>query len=354
MKRLLIINRAQFGYHIDTFKYCKFLNDRFHITYLCFDYGLPKIYNDNIDIIYISRHGNIVFRWMRLIISIFYMKRKNFDILFFVYFVGVSFSRFFYPNNSLILDIRTGSVSSNMLLNSIKNFLIKIECLFFQNISIVSKNLAKSIGLKNFYELPLGGEVFSFNPKDFSNIKLLYVGTLENRNIIECVKGFHQFISKNPECDINFTIIGDGPNNERSELIKFIDDNAINKYVHVLGYIPNEKLHKYFQISNVGISFIPTTKYYQNQPPTKTFEYLLSGLPVIATKTKENLRWLKEEHGFFIEDNADSFKLALDQLYNDLDRFNGIDIRNEYLNCTWKNIVNIQLIPLLEKLLKNK
>jgi hypothetical protein len=46
-KKLLIINKIQFGYHTDTFKYCQYLKDEFDITYICFDAKEIKI-NDGL------------------------------------------------------------------------------------------------------------------------------------------------------------------------------------------------------------------------------------------------------------------------------------------------------------------
>lgn len=39
------------------------------------------------------------------------------------------------------------------------------------------------------------------------------------------------------------------------------------------------------------------TEYYDSQPPTKTFEYALSGLYVLATKTRENEKVITNDNG---------------------------------------------------------
>ena len=40
---LLIISQDQFGYLTDTFKYCRYLQTDFRITYVGWEYGLPAI-----------------------------------------------------------------------------------------------------------------------------------------------------------------------------------------------------------------------------------------------------------------------------------------------------------------------
>lgn len=36
-KKLLIINKDPFRYHVDTYKYCQYLRDRYDITYICIE-----------------------------------------------------------------------------------------------------------------------------------------------------------------------------------------------------------------------------------------------------------------------------------------------------------------------------
>ena len=35
--KIVIINKTQFGYHTDYYKYCEYLKDDYDITFLCFD-----------------------------------------------------------------------------------------------------------------------------------------------------------------------------------------------------------------------------------------------------------------------------------------------------------------------------
>jgi nucleoside-diphosphate-sugar epimerase len=63
--------------------------------------------------------------------------------------------------------------------------------------------------------------------------------------------------------------------------------------------------HIYFDIHNIGVSYIPMLKCFDNQPPTKTFEYLLSGMPVIATATNANKDIINDVNGVLINDNSE-------------------------------------------------
>jgi hypothetical protein len=97
------------------------------------------------------------------------------------------------------------------------------------------------------------------------------------------------------------------------------------------------------------VSFVPITPWYNNQPPTKTFEYLLAGLPVIATKTHENEKVLKDEPlSELINDDVDSFMNAIIGIKAKLS--NGIErsyFQTKYKSYAWEQVVNDSFIPLV-------
>ena len=106
----------------------------------------------------------------------------------------------------------------------------------------------------------------------------------------------------------------------------------------------------YFEESNVGISFVPCTKYYDCQPPTKTFEYLLYGLPVIATNTTENNIIINSSNGLLIKDSSASFCEAIELLISK--SYNNSLIQNDSIKYSWEKIVEIYFLPLIEKINK--
>ena len=65
--KLLIIAQHQFGYHSDTYYYCKHLDRRFRISYICWDYGQKKLHLEGVRVVYISRQGNLLTRNLRFI-----------------------------------------------------------------------------------------------------------------------------------------------------------------------------------------------------------------------------------------------------------------------------------------------
>ena len=183
---------------------------------------------------------------------------------------------------------------------------------------------------------------------NFNQIKLLYVGTLYNRNIIETVKGINLFVKKYPDVPITYDIIGSGFENEIEELNDYIKNNNLSTICRAHGRIPYTELKPFFDKCNIGVSYIPITDYYQYQPPTKTYEYALSGMAVIATKTISNESVVNEKNGILINDNPEAFMSALEKLLIKKREFNSRVIIESVEDYRWEKIVEKYFVPIIE------
>ena len=125
MRQILFVNQSQFGYHIDYVKYCEYLKNHYKVSYICWDYNRPKISQSGIEIIYISREGNILSRNWRFIKKILEeISNREYNIIYSHYFKGVSILPILdRKKNNFHLDIRTGNVSPR----SIKRFIFGIN-----------------------------------------------------------------------------------------------------------------------------------------------------------------------------------------------------------------------------------
>jgi len=325
MKNILIVTKAQYGYHIDPYKFGYYLKKNFEITHLSWDFGLPKIKIEGIRTKYITREGNKAIRYMRFLTQINQeIRTGKYDLVFVVYFIGCSFLLRKNPGVPFNIDVRTATDTNSKFTNKWKDDLLKWECSQFENLSILSHGLAEKLGFKKYHFLPLGGERFCDNNKTFEQIHLLYVGTLENRNLLTFIRGLHHFLQSRDTSfpSLSFTIIGDGPGNERRELDEYIRLNSLNDTIETTGYIHNDQLNTYFEKANIGVSYVPITPYYTHQPPTKTYEYLLSGLPVLATATIENAKIIDDSCGVLIQDNEEDIERGLFSMVKQLKNFN--------------------------------
>lgn len=350
-KKLLILTTQQFGYLTDTFKYCQYASEEFDITYVCWNHLRPKMDVPGVNLKYVSRKGSLPVRNFRLLKAFNTEIKKKYDAVFVNYSRGISLVKFLNPSKKIIFDIRTLSVSPSHLRRWSYNFFLKLESLFFTKVSIVSDDIARNIGIKNYFLLPLGADPIASPASKTDNLHLLYVGTLRNRDIIKCVKGFHAYCRKSFDKQAKFTIVGDSTHDELVEIKKYVADSGLEDQVFLTGRIPHNELETYFGQANVGVSFIPMTKYYDCQPPTKTFEYLLSGIPVIATKTRANEEILKNSpHSVLINDDENEFANAVSYFKNNASNVNSAAIAANAQAFSWKSIIHKQFVPMVRKI----
>ncbi|WP_273566613.1 glycosyltransferase [Maribacter halichondriae] len=352
-KRLLILGFWQFGYTTAVFKHCEFSRDEFDITYLGWDYEDPKIELPGIKVLYVSRKSNIIVRNLRLLHKAHKEIQKGYDIVFANYIKGISLVRLLNPKTKFILYVITMGVTYSKLKRWLFDTMVKLELRAFKNIVLINSGLAKKLRVNKYDILTMGGNCFSKKEKSFDKLSLLYVGTLGNRNVINCVKGFHRFITENnalkEDETSRFVIVGDTLQNELKEIRQYVKENKLENYIFTPGFIHQEGLYPYFEEANIGVAYVPITPYFQNQPPTKTYEYLVSGLPVIATATAANSEIVLPVAGELVKDNAESFYEGLKKMNQRKSEFTSEKIKKLYSEDTWERMVRTKFIPLIHK-----
>jgi glycosyltransferase involved in cell wall biosynthesis len=353
MKKLIIINQDQFGHHIDTYYYCKYLKDDYDIVYICWEHGLSKITMDGVRVVFVSRKGNFLVRSMRFLRQALGQIDDKRAIVFIKYFKGVSLAlRLLRPTHCFVLDIRTGSVHKNPIVRKFQDARLKFETRFFRHVTVNSQSLAEKLGIAHkAHILPVGADIISSADRAFDKLYLLYVGTLFNRNMDVTIHGFKQFYEEfKNQIPLSYTIIGAGPNSEEQALRKLVAQYGLEEIVNIIGAIPHPQLKPYFDAANIGVSYVPLTDYYDCQPVTKTFEYLLSGMPVIATRTTENKKVIDQKNGVLVGETAEEFYFGLKKIFENRASINSEKIRTSSMDYTWEKIVQENLKVYFENL----
>jgi glycosyltransferase involved in cell wall biosynthesis len=260
----------------------------------------------------------------------------------------------FCRSNKTVLDIRSGFLKENKFFRSIGNFYLLFQSLFFDGAIILSESLRKKLSVsgKKSIIVPLGSEIFFTGDHNYNSLNLFYVGSLNNRNIIETISGLHLFLKtkEGEKIKVNYSIVGFGAPFEIAKILNCIADLELSETVKYLGRKTSEELTPYFEHSNIGIVFVPRTPWYDCQPVTKLYEYTLSGMPVIATNTFENSRIVNKTNGVLIDDTSKDFCNGLLTIYNNRNFYNSAEIRRTVESFTWENIVNTTLKPFLERI----
>jgi glycosyltransferase involved in cell wall biosynthesis len=297
--------------------------------------------------------GNKLFRSFRFMREALKLFDRDPDIVFIKYFKVISTAlRLCGPSYNYVLDIRTGAIKENRFKRIMYDLRLRLESKLFRNITVISESLAHKLNLSHkAHILPLGADVISGVDKNFKELRLLYVGTFSNRNMEITLQGFKKFYDEfGSKVDISYTIIGSGPNNEEQKLQEMVDEYGLTDIITIKGRIPHNQLKPFFDTHNIGITYVPLTEYYDVQPVTKTFEYLLSGMAVIGTHTSENAKVINSGNGILIGDSEHDFYNGLIKLYHTKNNFSSKKIRNASLTYTWKNIVQSNLLSYLESI----
>lgn len=351
-QRLLIINKHQLGTLTDVYKWCYYLREDYDVTLLCFDIGIPKVNIEGVHIEYVDYHGSLKARGIR------YILRVLWHILWFkgkiivVYFEHCDIFKLIFPFRKMILDIRTLSISPDMEKRKKTDEAIISACKRYDMVSVISEGVRNKIGNigHKVYILPLGADCISCASKNYATLKLIYVGTFNGRQLDKTIEGMSLFCKKFPNVSVTYDIIGSGDHDELETYRRLTDLLHLNDVITFHGRITNHLLAPYFDRTTIGVSFVPITDYYNNQPPTKTFEYILSGLYTIATATDANREVITSDNGILIQDTPEDFARALETIYQKKGTLNERRIRNSLDNYQWKNIVDKYLKPILSQI----
>jgi hypothetical protein len=350
--KILIISPGQFGSHNGTYQYCKVLSNIYSVTYFGFNENRPEIHLNNLHVIHLERKNNAFFSKIYYIVSLKnYLNSNSYDYILINYFLGCSIINFFVKSKSIV-DIRSGFIYKNRLKRFVYNFVLLLEVSTFKNIAVISKNLARHLKLPNrAHFIPLGSPTFPNWVKRYESIKILYVGTFHQRNIDEAIRGFSKFYVEFKDLiHIEMNIIGGGSANDIKLIEDAIIDSKMSHCIKFWGSIRYPELITHFENNNIGLSYIPITQYFNFQPPTKTFEYLSSGMITIATATVENISVIDQNNGILILDNENSLFEGLKYIYQNLNNYNSIDIQSSSEQYSWDNIIYNNLIPYLNNI----
>lgn len=250
-----------------------------------------------------------------------------------------------FPRRNVILDVRTLSVSPDEKVRKAQNqHLIDIKGLF-KTCTVISDGVGKAIG-EPYKILPLGAEPLSASEKEFSALRLFYIGTFNGRNLPIFIKGlsrYHNHYGK--RC--TFDVVGGGSSDEEKSIHDVIESTGVSG-VTLHGYLNHDEAVPLFERCNVGVCFVPITAYYQFQPPTKLYEYLLSGMACIATDTIANAAVICDKNGIIIKDDEESVEEGLLELDKRLTSYNSKLIVESSMPHHWDNIVKESLLPLLQ------
>ena len=349
--KVLIIAPYQFGELSDCYYWAKYASlEGWKVTYIGYKYANRPIKErkcKGVHVIGVHHFNNRYLLGLCFFFTIIYEiiihKHNNIIACKFPYADKLSS---LFPHKNLILDIRTLSIDKSKEVREQADIQLKNMAKKFKHCSVISEGVRKKLGIKADI-LPLGAECISKTSKDFSDLKLFYIGTFNNRQLVIFLKGVALFYQKY-NIPISFDLVGGGNEEEETKLKQEIKNKKL-KNVTLHGYLTHDEAQKFFDTCNVGVCYIPITEYYEHQPPTKLYEYLLSGMVCIATKTKSNQDVINENLGVLTEDNEHSICESIYQLYLQRKNYSSAKIVSETKKYHWKYVIKNIFLKLFNK-----
>ena len=349
--KLLIIDKEQFGQLTDLFKWCEYLRNDYDITVLSAKHGRQIVHLNGIKVIYAPFKFPYMIRGIIFLLNAIYLTAGFKGAVIVEYFKGCSAIKLMCPWKKMIVDVRTFSIEADEAFRIKADKMLCKECRHFDLVSAITCGIGDKIGLDTVRILPLGADVISDEVKKYDEkLRILYVGTFINRNIDVMVRGIKMFVERHPELPMTVDIVGDGLPGSLDELKNLSKELCLDSVVTFHGYIPLIQLKPFFDQCNVGLSFVPVTSYYEHQPPTKTFEYIRSGLFCIATETGANKEIINDDNGILIQDTADGLCEGLERYLLKRYEISESRVRESLQDHNWKSISKNYLVPIIEEL----
>ncbi|WP_162525020.1 glycosyltransferase family 4 protein [Marinobacter sp. BW6] len=143
-----------------------------------------------------------------------------------------------------------------------------------------------------------------------NQLRIVYVGFLSKlRGLDLLIEGAAQYIKTRESTDaIRIDIIGKGEQRER--LIALSNELGIGESVKIHGWLDQDEVDELMSLANVGALTYRVCGHWNHTIPNKIFDYMLAGLPVLATEVIPIARILKETNSGVICKDLDSVDIA--------------------------------------------
>ncbi len=310
--------------------------------------------------------GRLVFLWK----AAQWIRSRQFDLIHVYAFVGAGALPLLGLKRNRpiwLYDCQTSAIKRPFL--ALQNFLIWLESVPYDAITVLSEGIRNIVfgvrSRKVKATIPLGADFAHFAPREARRdlrerwripergAVLTYCGTLDhNRHMHRLIEAFSFIAQEIP--DATLLMIGDG--SAVAELKDQARKLGLTNRVVFTGFIPYERIPDYLSITDIALSYIVQTPYFEHQPPTKTVEYLAQGLPVVATDTAGNREFIVDgENGLLSDDTPRSFAATIVGLHNNPEKRKALSMaaRASVNKFDWANIVGTRVLPVYRELLQD-
>ncbi len=263
----------------------------------------------------------IFFLILGLLKSAYYIKKNRITTLI-LYGDNHFFVTLYYKILCMILGIKMIGDRSELPALAIRTsrirlFFYELKQRFFDGMIIMTKQLMSyySKFFKNestLFFLPMTIDAERFKCVERETVEKEYIavvfGTHNRDGLLESIQAFAYY--KNQLCGkFDLVLIGnfEGMPNFLS-LKKQIQESSISNHVHIMGLLDNNLVPQY--LKNASCLLTTPNSYVSGGFPTKLGEYMLSGVPIVATKAGELLDYVTPSVDLFVSEPGDIESIA--------------------------------------------
>lgn len=145
-------------------------------------------------------------------------------------------------------------------------------------------------------------------------IQLIYIGTVSQARGRDVMLESMAILAKD-NVNVHLTIIGACEQQLDFCKQRLLELGIVN-YVTLVGRISGEGIPKFLMQADIGICLWENNHWNEFNPPTKLFEYLAAGLPVLASNIRTHTRYIQDwNNGLIFEYDKVSLANAISSLY---------------------------------------
>jgi glycosyltransferase involved in cell wall biosynthesis len=142
--------------------------------------------------------------------------------------------------------------------------------------------------------------------------KLVFLGEIGEQDRVERAVEVLGMLVASRGLDVELLIIGDGPRREAVE--RCAASLEVSDRVMITGWVPFEEVPILLASAHVGIDTAPSTDVNNSSTMVKIIEYLVVGLPVVATALRETRITGADAVVVIEEDSAEAFVAPIAEL----------------------------------------
>lgn len=263
--------------------------------------------------------------------------------------------RLLFRKRKIFIQLFTPNVNKSRVKRYLNNTVLKMNLKFFNYIGSGTNDnvIIYKIPKYKLIELEVGYPDYGFSLRAFKNLNLIYLGTINNRELFKTVEGLNMFLKRNKDfltnkmINVTYDIIGGGSSDDIKMIKNAIIRQNLSNIIKYHGYLEEVDVKKLLKKANVGVAYLPKTNYFNNLSSTKIVEYFLTGMPVLSVDTKFAKKVVNNKSGILCTDSSEGFAIGLEEILMKLNNYDSKEIRNMYEEYTINKVIEQNYIPQL-------